>query len=254
MQLNYKEFGAGQPMVILHGLYGSSDNWQTHGKKLAKYFHVFILDLRNHGLSGWSNTHTYKSMAADVYEFITEHQLRDVILMGHSMGAKVAIEYAVAYPETLKHLIAVDMGIKAYPYPKEHERRIRGLEAINLSTLTSRREANEQLAQYEEHNTIRMFLLKNLYRKTQNQWAWHFNLPVLAKSLNEIVSVSPRKETKINTLFIHGGKSDRVLPSDYSDIQKVFPLVQFYKIPSADHWIHAEAPEEFLKAILDFLT
>lgn len=251
MELNYKVFGEGKPLIILHGLFGSSDNWQTHAKKLAEKYNVYTIDQRNHGKSPWSNAFNYAIMAEDLHEFVEQHEIKDFILMGHSMGGKVAIQYAQNHPETISHLIIVDMGLKEYPIT--HDRIIEGLKSINILQLESRRAANEQLAKYVPEDITRLFLLKNLYRKKEGGWGWHINISVLDDKLPEIVKSSPRKQTLVKALFISGGKSNYVLKSDYPSIKEVFPNAAFYVIEEADHWIHAEAPEEFLATILHFI-
>lgn len=251
MRLHYQTFGEGKPFIILHGLFGSSDNWQTHAKKLAAHYKVYTIDQRNHGKSDWSDDFSYEIMAEDLHSFVEEHKLEDFILMGHSMGGKTAIQYAQMYPQTLHRLIIVDMGIKSYPIT--HTTIIEGLKSIDINHLESRRAANKQLAQYVSENITRLFLLKNLYRKGEGKWGWHINLPVLDKKLPEIVKASPRKSIDVKTLFISGGKSNYVLKNDYPSIKKVFPNATFYVIEEADHWIHAEAPEEFMREIMYFL-
>lgn len=250
MELNYKKYGSGSPFIILHGLFGSSDNWHTHGKKLADYFEVYLIDQRNHGDSGWSDDFSYDIMAEDLYEFIKEHQLKEVILMGHSMGGKTAMRFAQKYPEDIEKLIVVDMGVKEYPIT--HDRIIEGLKSIDLETIKTRKEANQQLSEYVEGNTVRQFLLKNLTRNSNSGFSWKINLKVLDEKLSEIIKALPEHETLIETLFISGGQSEYILPEDQSTIKKWFPLASFYSIERAGHWIHAEAPEEFMEQVLGF--
>jgi pimeloyl-ACP methyl ester carboxylesterase len=250
MDLNYKKYGEGKAFVILHGLFGSSDNWHTHGKKLAEYFEVYLVDQRNHGDSGWSDEFSYDLMAEDLHEFIQKHDLKDIILMGHSMGGKTAMRYAQMYPENIEKLIVVDMGVKEYPI--SHDGIIDGLKSLDLQVITSRSQANKRLAEYIGSSAIRQFLLKNLNREDQDKFSWKINLSVLDNKLSEIVCSLPKKETLIETLFIAGGQSDYVLPEDHDDIRKYFPLADFYTIESAGHWIHAEAPEEFMEEVLGF--
>src|SRR5690554_6015960 len=250
MELNYKKYGEGKAFIILHGLFGSSDNWHTHGKKLADYFEVYMVDQRNHGDSDWSDEFSYDLMAEDLHEFIQKHDLKEIILMGHSMGGKTAMRYAQLYPESIDKLIVVDMGVKEYPIT--HDGIIEGLKSLDLKTIESRGEANKALSEYILNSAIRQFLLKNLNREGQNDFSWKINLPVLEEKLPEVVRALPVKETMIETLFISGGQSDYVLPEDQDNIRKYFPLADFYTIERAGHWIHAEAPEEFMEEVLGF--
>ncbi|HLW29908.1 MAG TPA: alpha/beta fold hydrolase [Brumimicrobium sp.] len=250
MELNYKKYGEGKPFIILHGLFGSSDNWHTHGKKLAEYFEVYLVDQRNHGDSKWSDEFSYDLMAEDLHEFIQKHALEEVIIMGHSMGGKTAMRYAQLYPENVEKLIIVDMGVKEYPI--SHDGIIEGLKSLDLDTISSRSEANKELAKSIGNSAVRQFLLKNLNREEQNRFSWKINLPILEEKLHEIVSALPKKETLIDTLFIAGGQSDYILPEDHDNIRKYFPLAEFHVIERAGHWIHAEAPEEFMEEVMGF--
>lgn len=250
MKLNFKKLGSGQPLIILHGLFGSSDNWQTHGKKLAEYFEVYLVDQRNHGKSDWSEEFNYELMAEDLNEFIEEQGLDEVIIIGHSMGGKTAMHFAQMHEEKLNKLVIVDMGIKSYPV--HHDEIIEGLKSLDLSKIKSRGEANKSLAKYIENNAIRQFLLKNLYWKEKGQLAWRINIPVLEREINEIVKELPKKEVLIDTLFMRGGQSNYILEKDYEAIKKVFPLATFHSIEEAGHWIHAEAPEKFINEVIGY--
>ncbi len=250
MELNYKQFGEGKAFIVLHGLFGSSDNWQTHGKKLAEYFNVYLVDQRNHGESGWSDEFSYDIMADDLHELIQKNNLKEIILMGHSMGGKTAMRYAQKYPEMVEKLIVVDMGVKEYPI--SHDGIIEGLKSIDLSVVDSRGDASKQLSKHINNRSVRQFLLKNLYWKEKGQLAWQINLPVLDNKLPEIVKALPNEETMVEALFIAGGKSDYVLEEDHDSIRNTFPLADFHTIERAGHWIHAEAPEEFIEEVLGF--
>ena len=250
MELQHKQFGEGKAFIILHGLFGSSDNWQTHGKKLAEYFDVYLIDQRNHGESGWSDEFSYDLMADDLHEFIQANNLKEIILLGHSMGGKTALRYAQKHPEMIEKLIIVDMGIKAYPI--SHDGIIEGLKSIDLSVIDSRSGASKQLAKHISNRSISQFLLKNLYWKEKGQLAWSINLSVLENKLPEIVKALPELETMVETLFIAGGQSDYILPEDHDSIRAIFPLADFFTIERAGHWIHAEAPEDFIERVLGF--
>ena len=250
MKLHYKKMGSGQPLIILHGLFGSSDNWQTHGKKLSEYFEVYLVDQRNHGKSDWSDAFSYELMAADLFEFVQEHNLEDFILMGHSMGGKTAMYFAQEHEDLLDKLIVVDMGVKSYPV--HHDRILEGLKSLDLSIIDSRGDAQKALAEYIDDASIRQFLLKNLYWKTKGQLAWRINIPVLDGKIDEIVKELPHKEVLTDTLFMRGGKSNYILEEDTEQIKSYFPVSEIYSIESAGHWIHAEAPTEFIEKVLGY--
>lgn len=250
MKLQYKKMGSGQPLIILHGLFGSSDNWQTHGKKLSEYFEVYLVDQRNHGKSDWSDAFSYELMAADLFEFVQEHNLEDFILMGHSMGGKTAMYFAQEHEDFLEKLIVVDMGVKSYPV--HHDRILEGLKSLDLSIIDSRGDAQKALAEYIDDASIRQFLLKNLYWKTKGQLAWRINIPVLDEKIDEIVKELPHKEVLTDTLFMRGGKSNYILEEDTEQIKSYFPVSEIYSIESAGHWIHAEAPTEFIEKVLGY--
>lgn len=250
MKLHYKESGEGQPFVILHGLFGYSDNWQTHANKLAEYFRVILVDQRNHGHSDWSDTHTYEAMAADLKEFLDELQLEKIILLGHSMGGKTAMCFAQLYPEFLDKLIVVDMGIKEYPM--HHKDILAGLHAIDLNVVHTRSEAEAKMAEKINSLGVRQFLLKNLYWKEKGQLAWRMNIPVLEKEMPEILKAIDETEVMIPTLFIRGALSDYIKEEDIEAIENRFPDSDLITIPNAGHWVHAEAPKEFMEVVLSF--
>jgi esterase len=250
MKLHYRELGEGQPMVILHGLFGFSDNWQTHAKKLADYFRVILVDLRNHGHSDWSDDFSYPLMAADLKELFDELQLKKVLLVGHSMGGKAAMLFAQHHPTYLEKLVVVDIGIKAYPM--HHQHILAGMHAINLETITVRSEAESILKQHIDSDGVRQFILKNLYWKDKGQLAWRMNLPVLEREMEQILGAVPQQEVWVHTLFIRGELSNYILDEDIDSIENQFPDMELVTIPNSGHWVHAEAPEEFLNALLSF--
>ncbi len=237
-------------MVILHGLFGYSDNWQTHAKKLAEYYQVILVDQRNHGHSDWSYEISYDLMAEDLKELFDELNLEEVILLGHSMGGKTAMKFAQNYPDYLEKLIVVDIGTKTYP--SHHEQILAGLHAIDLSVIHSRSEAEEAMAKYIESNGVRQFLLKNLYWAQKGKLAWRMNIPVLEQEMPAILQGLPSNEVLIPTLFIRGMMSDYILGEDIPDLENQFSDSHFVSVENAGHWVHAEAPEEFIEAVLSF--
>lgn len=250
MQLHYRKMGEGQPLIILHGLFGSSDNWQTHGKKLAEYFQVFLVDQRNHGQSDWSDDFSYDIMADDLHDLIEKEELEDIIIVGHSMGGKTAMTYAQKYESKIDKLVIVDMGVKSYPV--HHDVIIEGLKAIDLDVIDSRGAAEDKLSEYIDNKAIRQFLLKNLYWKEKGKLGWRINIPVLDKKMDNIVSALPKKEVLTPTLFMRGGQSNYILEEDEEQLKKAFPISEIFTIEKAGHWIHAEAPKEFIEKLLGY--
>lgn len=250
MKLNYKKLGEGQPLIILHGLFGSLDNWQTHGKRLSEYFEVYLVDQRNHGHSGWSDDFSYDLLADDLCEFIEDHNLTDVILIGHSMGGKTIMRYAQKYPDKIAKMIVVDMGVKEYPI--HHESILEGLKSIDLDEINTRSGASKQLEKFVDSESIRQFLLKNLYWIEKGKLGWRINIEVLGREMNQIVKSLPEEECLTEVLFISGGQSNYILKEDHDGILSLFPLADFYVIEKAGHWIHAEAPEEFMEEVLGY--
>lgn len=250
MKLHYREMGSGQPFVILHGLFGYSDNWQTHAKKIADYYRVILVDQRNHGHSDWSDEFSYDLMAEDLYELLTELGLEKIILMGHSMGGKTAIRLAQLHPELLEKLIIVDMGTKGYR--PHHEDILNAFKAVDLETMKTRSEADEAMAQFVGSPGVRQFLMKNLYWKEKDQLAWRVNFRVLETKMPEILADLSGDEIRTPTLFIRGGLSNYILDEDWAELENEFPDSQLKTIDNAGHWVHAEAPQEFIESVLEF--
>ena len=251
MELFGRTLGQGKPLVILHGLFGSSDNWQSLALRFAPFFEVHLLDLRNHGRSPWSDKHTYESMVSDVREYFDQHQLSKAILLGHSMGGKVAMAFAQNAPQLLSKLVVADMGIKAYPM--HHQHILSAIHAINLKAVKTRSECEKILEKYLENDGVRMFILKNLYRNSKDSFAWRMNVSVLEQQMPEILSALPEKECWIPTLFLRGELSNYILDQDFSSLESCFPDGQIITIKGAGHWLHAEKPEQFFDEVMGYL-
>ena len=252
MKLNYKSFGQGEPVIILHGLFGSLDNWQTIAKQLAEDFTVFIIDLRNHGRSPHVDEHTYKTMADDVQNFLAENWIYGCHVIGHSMGGKAAMRLALDYPELVNKLVVVDMGIKENE--PGHQAIFKALLGLDLENMASRGEAAKEFEKQIDDVGVRQFLLKNLTRKREGGYEWKMNLPVIHEHYNDILSAIENDDTFDNpTLFLRGGQSDYVLDEDFEAIQELFTDATLETIEEAGHWVHAAAPKEFLKIARNFL-
>lgn len=252
MKLFSREYGQGKPFIILHGLFGSSDNWLTQAKLLAASYKVYTLDLRNHGQSPHDDAFDYKAMVSDLDEFIEEHQIRDSILLGHSMGGKVAMNFALSHPDKLEKLIVVDIAPRAYNL--EHYVIVDGLKAIPIQTLTSRNEAEEILSKYVPEHDVRQFLLKNLQRKAEGGFSWKINLPVISQKLDNIgVDLQFPGKFEKPTLFIRGLKSKYIRDEDRTRIKEIYPKSSFVTMDTG-HWVQAEKPQEFVTVVTNWLT
>jgi esterase len=252
MKLFFRELGQGDPIIILHGLFGSSDNWLTQAKLLGTHFKVYSVDQRNHGQSPHSDDFDYKSMVADLKEFVDEHNIQNPVVLGHSMGGKAAMNFALAHADKLSKLIVVDISPR--PYDLEHYTIVKGLNAIPIDTLSSRNEGDEILSQYVPEPDVRQFLLKNLQRKSTGGFAWKINLPVISQKLSNIgLDLQFPGQFKKPTLFIRGGKSKYVLDSDRARIVEIFPTAELETMDTG-HWVQAEKPQEFSEKVMQWLT
>lgn len=254
MKLSFRKTGeSGTPLVILHGVFGSADNWLTVAKALAERYRVFTVDQRNHGRSPHSDEFDYEVMAADLHEFITDQGLENPVVIGHSMGGKTAMQFAMTYPAAWSKLVVVDIAPKFYPI--HHDRILAGLNAIDLATLENRQQAEEILARYEDDPGTRQFLLKNLYRDTATgRFGWRLNLDVLTRDIHLVGSeLTGLRITTKPVLFLRGSESSYVLPEDERDIRRIFPNARVETIANAGHWVQADQPEAFVAAVTGFV-
>ncbi|MES2513003.1 MAG: alpha/beta fold hydrolase [Bacteroidota bacterium] len=255
MKLAYREFGSGQPLIILHGLFGQSDNWNTLAKRFAdKGFRVFTIDQRNHGLSPHSDVWNYEVMAQDLKEFLDTHQLQNVILLGHSMGGKTVLFFEQQYPGIAQKLIVADIAPRAYE--PHHDSVLKALNAVDFSDINTRKDAEAILAQYLTDFGTKQFLLKNIYWREDEtkQMAWRFNLKTITEEYNNIGVVVPPFKSNTKTLFIRGEKSNYILDDDMVDIKNRFSDVNLKTIANSGHWVHAEQPEAFFNEVMDFIS
>jgi len=256
MQLHYKKYGSGKPLVILHGLFGISDNWVTFGKKFADLgYEVYIPDQRNHGQSPHSMTFNYLAMVDDLLEFIDEHDLKDATILGHSMGGKVAIRFALENPQYLSKLIVVDISLRAYKARPHHKNIIKAMKQVDFDFVTTRKEVEDILKESIKDKKIRLFVMKNLHRISQDEFEWRLNLDGICDNLDQMFDgIKPKEAFEKPTLFIRGGASDYVIDEDIPHINEAFPNNRLFTIDGATHWVHAEAPELFYKYVSEFLT
>ncbi len=251
MKLFYKEYGDGPPVLLLHGLLGSADNWHTVAQRLAEGRKVVVPDLRNHGRSQHSDDVGYSTMAGDVEELMNELEIESALIVGHSMGGKAGMELALSGPERVAGLVVEDM-IPGRTTP-EYERFVDALRRIDPASISRRSEAEEMLEKEVEDRTERLFLLKNLDRDPEGRFTWKPNLEGLAYHYEEIwTGLRPGRKYAGPALFIRGGRSVTVSDERISDIRRMFPEARIETIEEAGHWIHAMHPEEFVRLVEDF--
>jgi pimeloyl-ACP methyl ester carboxylesterase len=254
MKLFYRHYGDGQPVIILHGILGISDNWVTIGRRLAEKFEVFIPDQRNHGQSPHSDTFSYYAMVDDLFEFIEDHQLSKPILIGHSMGGKVAMNFTLEHPHRIDKLIVVDISVRGYSSRRQHLDIMDAMLSIDFDHYSSREEIEKIINKKIKSQAIAGFIMKNLYRIGKNRLAWRLNINSIYKNIENVFSgVDLPYTSEIRTLFIKGGASDYILEEDYRLILQKFPNAEFKTIENASHWVHADTPEELCKSFGDFL-
>jgi len=252
MKLYFQEVGEGQPLIILHGLFGSGDNWLTHARQLASHFRVIVVDQRNHGRSAHHEEMSYAVMAEDLLELIAALDLRDVIVLGHSMGGKTAMHFAQQHPFLVDRLVVVDMGVREYP--PHHDQIFEGLFAVRVNEISSRKEAETRLTPYTDDPATLQFLLKNLYWVETGRLAWRFNLNTLYHSVSSILERVPEETVcPVPALFMKGERSEYIRVEDREEIIRLFPAAVFQEVKGAGHWPHAEAPAEFVRILEEFL-
>jgi pimeloyl-ACP methyl ester carboxylesterase len=251
MLLHYKSFGEGDPLLILHGFLGSLDNWQSIAKELAANYQVFILDVRNHGKSFHDNKHDYASLVEDLHFLVNHLGFSKINLLGHSMGGKIAMLFALKYPHLVTKLIVVDIAPKIYP--PGHEDILQALSKVNPKELKSRQEAVDIISTYIHEPSVVPFLLKNLDREAYGSFSWKMNLPVLSSQYAEILLFPGEGIFDAPTLFLKGEKSDYILPSDEPIIRQYFPNAKIVSIKNAGHWVHAENPVDFISETSNLL-
>jgi pimeloyl-ACP methyl ester carboxylesterase len=251
MKLHHKIIGEGQPLIILHGLFGMLDNWQTLGKRWAENYQVILVDLRNHGHSPHDSELNYQVMMEDLEELTDDLFLDEINIIGHSMGGKLAIKFAQTYPELMNKLIVADIGPKKYPI--HHHQILEGLLSVPIDKMKSRQEIKLRLSKYIEQDQTIQFFLKNLYWKEKGKLAWRFNLEGIANNIKNVGDDLLHTEFDKPTLYIRGGDSNYILDEDIPAITKSFPDSRIATIPNAGHWLHAENPQMFFELVDDFL-
>jgi pimeloyl-ACP methyl ester carboxylesterase len=245
--------GEGAPFVILHGFLGMGDNWKTLARQFSESnFEIHLVDQRNHGRSFHSDDFDYELMADDLKRYCDDNNLKDIVLLGHSMGGKTAMLFASKHPELVSKLIVADISPRYYPV--HHDAILKGLSSLDFSEIKSRGQADKALSKYVIEPGIRMFLLKNLFWVEKGQLGLRINLEVLKENVSEVGEALPVHSTFIkDTLFLRGDRSEYIGEADEAIIKRHFPNSQLKTISNAGHWLHAENPKDFYEAVINFI-
>ncbi|MDX1478517.1 MAG: alpha/beta fold hydrolase [Saprospiraceae bacterium] len=249
--LHYKTYGQGDPVIILHGLFGMLDNWMSLGKDLAEHHSVYLVDQRNHGKSPHTESHSYPDLAADLLHFCQQHWLHRTAVIGHSMGGKVAMQFALEHPDIVERLVVVDIAPVAYQ--ARHTQVIAAMRSLDLQTESRQALTDQLMEQLGEASTV-LFISKNLTRNKEGGFRWKMNLDTLVASYDGLSgAISSEHAYEGPTLFIRGEQSDYVTDADWQNIVSLFPNATLATVPGAGHWVHADQPEMVLKQIREFL-
>lgn len=251
MKLFYREIGEGQPIVLIHGLFGASDNLLGPGKALAEDYKVYLIDQRNHGNSPHSETHNYEAMAGDLKEFLESKDLENPLIVGHSMGGKTVMYFAAHNPNYEAKYIVMDISPRSYN--RHHDQILDGLNSLKIEEINSRQDADKQLSSYVSDLGVRQFLLKNLER-TDSGFKWKINLKVLTDQIDNIgdgLDEATRIEKPF--LFIKGNNSNYIRSHDEELIRKQFRQASIEGLDGAGHWLHAEKPKDFVDLVRKFI-
>lgn len=253
MKLFSKKYGEnGQDLIIIHGLFGMSDNWNSLGKQFAKYCKVHLLDLRNHGRSPQSNDFNYDVMCEDLLEYMQDNGIKKAIILGHSLGGKVGMKFAFTYPEKVEKLLVADIAPRRYS-TAFHENILKILYRLPLEYFAKREEIDGVLAEQITDRGMRLFLLKNLYRNENKEFAWRFNIDVLLEKVSNIQQADFIEGVcNIPTHFLRGGNSDYINSEDEHIIEKHFADYSIATFDGAGHWLHAQQPERFYNEVMGF--
>ncbi len=254
MDLFHRTFGdeGHSPLIILHGLFGMSDNWVSIGKRIAdESFRVIIPDMRNHGRSGHSEVFNYPAMADDLLELMDKLGLETASLLGHSMGGKAAMQFSLDHPGRLDKLIVADIGPASGSHGKPHGRLLESLIRLDMGSLRDRRELAAALREVIPDDRLRAFFKKNIEQKIGGGFRWRINLRAIQENLDEVfAAVETDQPFEKPVLFLRGGNSDYVGEKDVSLIKSLFPNSRIRTIEGGSHWLHAEYPDEFVREVL----
>jgi esterase len=254
MELHFKESGSGHPLIILHGLFGMSDNFASIATELSNDYRVFAVDQRNHGRSGHSPVFNYEAMSDDLRDLMEMHGLSSAHLLGHSMGGKTVMQFAFDHPEKVDRLIVADISPAARTSNDQHQNLIDIMLKLDLEKFDSRVQVAYALEDKVPSFRVRQFLLKNLYWKDRSSLGWRLNLEGIRENLQEVFrAIDPAGTFGKPILFLRGELSDYIQEKDVELIKKMFPKAAFETIARGTHWLHADNPDDFIKAIQNFL-
>lgn len=253
MELHFKTMGDGYPLIILHGLFGSLENWQTLSRAWASCYRVFAIDQRNHGHSPHNPVMDYPAMAEDLREFMERQQLSSAYVLGHSMGGKTAMQFALTHPEKVDKLIVVDIAPKAYP--PQHDDILDALRSVEPGAFSKRKEVDAALARRLPDAALRQFLLKNLERDETGALRWAIDLAAIERNYPAIVQSVQGAHARFEkpTLFIRGEQSGYIQDADMPAIRESFPYSRLATLPGVGHWVHVDARRRFARLVLTFL-
>ena len=240
--------------IILHGFLGMGDNWKTHAKNLSqKEYCVHLVDQRNHGRSFWSDKFDYDVMVNDLLQYLNHHGINQCVVLGHSMGGKTAMAFALNYPDRVQKLIIADIAPKYYA--PHHQKILAGLSTLNLEEVSSRKAAAEHLKNFIPEAGTRQFLLKNLYWVSEGKLGLRINVAVLKNAAEAVgAAIQSQKQYHQPTLFLYGENSNYINPMTDTEILKYFPKAEIIEIEGAGHWLHAEKPLLFFKTLTQWLV
>lgn len=251
VHLNYKKYGEGDPLIVLHGLFGSLDNWATLARQWSDTFTVYAVDLRNHGKSPHTSSHTINNMATDIQDFISEHNIKNPVLLGHSMGGKAAMETVLTHPDQIRGLIIADMG--AQSYPRGHDEIFSAIRSLNLEEAESRKYIEEKLSDTIDDKGIVYFISKNISR-TKEGYHWKMNIDTLERDYEEVLkAIRPGRIFDKPTLLLKGEKSNYVNEENINLLRQLFPRIKIEAIKDSGHWVHAENPDLFEQRVRSFM-
>jgi len=252
MKLVFEEYGdaSGQPLIILHGFFASSRNWRQIAKKLSDHLHIYLLDLRNHGASPHDSEMDYPVMSADLRQFMDEQGMETANILGHSMGGKVAMWFALNHPQRIQNLIIADISPVSYQHSFDNT--ISALKKLPLDKIVNRKQADDFLSEHIEELSYRQFLLQNLQLK-QGKYCWRVDLDIFHQKADNIIAfpdISLVDASNDEVLFIMGGNSTY---TDATTILTVFPNAEITLLEGANHWLHVDKPVEFCNKVIEFL-
>ena len=259
LQLAFEDTGTGPPVVVLHGLFGSSANWRSVARALAPHHRVLCVDLRNHGQSQWADSMDYLEMADDVRALIARQGLSSPTVVGHSMGGKTAMALALTNPASVGNLVVVDIAPDISYQVRTSVPLVKAMRDLDLATLQRRSDADAELSGEVDDPAVRQFLLQNLKHvrtpENRNGWAWELNLGLLGGHLDEVADWPDVGEGSYPgpVLWVAGAESPYIRPEHHDRMHGLFPAVRLVTIPGAGHWVHADAPAELSAELIEFL-